>query len=111
MKAPKVIVLRTAGTNCDKETAFAFEAAGAMAELVHINELARSRKDLGSYHILAIPGGETGGSLMIDGKPVAKGDREFIAFNLKPDSSGTMYYTRTFENLRYNGGAEGFTFT
>ncbi len=26
---PKVIVLRAAGTNCDVETAFAFEHAGA----------------------------------------------------------------------------------
>ena len=39
MKKPRVIVLRTAGTNCDKETAFAFQASGAETELVHINEL------------------------------------------------------------------------
>jgi PKD repeat protein len=61
--------------------------------------------------ILDIPAGDTGGTLQIDGKPVIKGDHQFTAFNLKPDSSGTMYYTRTFENLRYNGGAEGFAFT
>jgi len=71
MKVPKVIVLRTAGTNCDKETAFAFEAAGARAELVHINELARSRKELGSYHILAIPGGFSYGDDIASGKILA----------------------------------------
>ena len=43
---PKTIILRTAGTNCDKETAFAFEAAGASAELVHINLLAGGHRDL-----------------------------------------------------------------
>jgi PKD repeat protein len=77
-----------------------------------VSEISVERFDgFKSTLILAIPGGETVGSLMIDGKPVAKGDREFTVFNLKPGSSGTMYYSRTFENLRYNGGAEGFTFT
>ena len=71
MKTPKVIVLRTAGTNCDRETAFAFETAGAKAELVHINELVRSRKDLSSYHILAIPGGFSYGDDIASGKILA----------------------------------------
>lgn len=39
MARPKVCVLRTAGTNCDKETAFAFEKAGAQAQFVHVNRL------------------------------------------------------------------------
>lgn len=60
--------------------------------------------------ILDIPAGDTGGSLMIDGRPAVKGSRQFIAYNLKPDSSGTMYYYRTFQNLRYDGGAESYEF-
>jgi phosphoribosylformylglycinamidine synthase len=73
MKRPRVrvIILRTAGTNCDKETAFAFEAAGAEAELVHINRLAAGEKRLSDYHILAIPGGFTYGDDIASGKVLA----------------------------------------
>ncbi|MCX5678108.1 MAG: phosphoribosylformylglycinamidine synthase I [Candidatus Omnitrophica bacterium] len=67
----RVIVLRTAGTNCDKETAFAFEEAGAESELVHINELTRKEKSLDSYHIMAIPGGFTYGDDIASGKILA----------------------------------------
>ena len=66
-----VIVLRTAGTNCDKETAFAFESVGAATELVHINEVVRREKRLGSYQILAIPGGFTYGDDIASGKILA----------------------------------------
>ena len=39
MSKVRVLVLRVAGTNCDMETAYAFERAGAKAEQVHINRL------------------------------------------------------------------------
>ncbi len=71
MKRPKAIILRTAGTNCDKETAFAFEAAGANVELVHVNELARGEKKFDSYHILAVPGGFSYGDDIASGKILA----------------------------------------
>lgn len=71
MTNPKVIVLRTAGTNCDKETAFAFEAAGAKTEFVHINELTAHRRELNNYHILALPGGFTYGDDIASGKILA----------------------------------------
>lgn len=61
MRNPKVCVLRSAGTNCDKETAFAFSKAGAVAELVHINQLVSGRQNLSAYQILALPGGFTYG--------------------------------------------------
>lgn len=64
----KVIVLRTAGTNCDKETAFSFEEAGAEAELVHINQLTGGEKRLSDYQILAIPGGFSYGDDISSGK-------------------------------------------
>ena len=35
----KVLVLRAAGTNCDRETAHAFERVGAETETRHVNEL------------------------------------------------------------------------
>jgi len=57
MSKVKVIILRTAGTNCDYETDYAFRIAGAETELVHINQLIRREKSLSEYSILAIPGG------------------------------------------------------
>ena len=81
MKKVKVIILRTAGTNCDQETAFAFELAGASAELVHINELARRAKALDSYQILAIPGGFTYGDDIGSGKILANE----LKFNIEED--------------------------
>jgi len=54
---PKVIILRTAGTNCDYETEYAFKLAGARAERVHINRLIEGSVRLDDYDILAIPGG------------------------------------------------------
>lgn len=71
MKNVKVIILRTAGTNCDKETAFAFKMAGASPELVHINQLTRDGKRLSDYHILAIPGGFSYGDDIASGKILA----------------------------------------
>lgn len=71
MPKPRTIVLRTAGTNCDKETAFAFETAGAKPELVHVNEIARREKNLDEYQILAIPGGFTYGDDLASGKILA----------------------------------------
>jgi len=60
-KNVSVIVLRSAGTNCDLETAFAFTSVGAKVDSVHINQLVRQEKKLSDYHILAIPGGFTYG--------------------------------------------------
>ncbi len=71
MKKIKTIILRTAGTNCDKETAFAFEKAGSKADLVHINRLIENKEILSKYHILAIPGGFTYGDDVASGKVLA----------------------------------------
>ncbi|MDD5044972.1 MAG: phosphoribosylformylglycinamidine synthase I [Candidatus Omnitrophica bacterium] len=68
---PKVLILRTAGTNCDKETAFAFEASGADVELLHINALTADKKRLSDFQILAIPGGFSYGDDIAAGKILA----------------------------------------
>jgi len=39
MSKPNVLVLTGYGINCDEETGFAFEKAGANAELVHVIDL------------------------------------------------------------------------
>jgi len=67
----RVIVLRTAGTNCDAETAFAFASCGAEADLVHINRLFNGEVSLLDYHILAVPGGFTYGDDIISGRILA----------------------------------------
>ena len=64
-------MLRTAGTNCDRETAFAFEQAGAEAELVHINRFIQRVKALDEYQILALPGGFSYGDDISAGKVLA----------------------------------------
>jgi phosphoribosylformylglycinamidine synthase len=51
------LILRAPGTNCDQETAFAFEQAGGAAEVLHLNRLLENPRLAASFQILAIPGG------------------------------------------------------
>ena len=71
MKKVKTVVLRTAGTNCDMETAHAFREAGSEVELLHINALVKQRAILADAGILAIPGGFTYGDDIASGKILA----------------------------------------
>ena len=71
MKKPRVLVLLAAGINCDRETAFAFEQAGAVAERVHINDLVLGLKTLREYQILVLPGGFSFGDDIASGKVLA----------------------------------------
>ncbi|HID76246.1 MAG TPA: phosphoribosylformylglycinamidine synthase I [Planctomycetaceae bacterium] len=71
MATPRVLVLRAPGTNCDVETAFAFQLAGARAELVHINRLLENPSLLLRYQILCIPGGFSYGDDVAAGKILA----------------------------------------
>jgi len=57
MTAPRVCVLRAPGTNCDLETAYAFETSGATAESVHLHRLLDQPGLLHAYQILCVPGG------------------------------------------------------
>ncbi len=57
MKEVKVLVLTGYGLNCDNETAYAFELAGAVATRVHINSLIDGSVELDEYHILVFGGG------------------------------------------------------
>ena len=67
----RVIVLRTAGTNCDGETAYAFQECGAGVDRVHINRLVSRQVSLRDYHILAVPGGFTYGDDIMSGRILA----------------------------------------
>lgn len=57
MSAPRVCVLRAPGTNCDVETATAFELAGATAERIHLFRLLENPAQLSDFQILCVPGG------------------------------------------------------
>jgi phosphoribosylformylglycinamidine synthase len=71
MATPRALVLRAPGANCDIETQFAFEKAGAVAERLHINRLREQPRLLQSYQILVIPGGFTYGDDVAAGKILA----------------------------------------
>ena len=71
MTTPRVLILRAPGANCDGETQFAFETAGAVAERIHINRLREQPALLQRYQILVIPGGFTYGDDVAAGKILA----------------------------------------
>ncbi len=57
MKAVQVLVLTGYGLNCDHETAYAFELAGAAAHRVHINAVIEGAVKLSQFQILVFGGG------------------------------------------------------
>lgn len=67
----KAIVLRAAGINCDMETEYALELAGAKAERVHINRLIEDKSILDEYQIIVFPGGFSYGDDVAAGKILA----------------------------------------
>ncbi|MDA8744460.1 phosphoribosylformylglycinamidine synthase subunit PurQ [Rubripirellula amarantea] len=77
--APRVLVLRAPGTNCDEETAFAFEKAGAIAERVHVNRLIENPALKDRYQILCFPGGFSYGDDIAAGRILATRLREHLA--------------------------------
>jgi phosphoribosylformylglycinamidine synthase len=54
---PRVLILRAPGTNCDRETAFAFEQAGGRPEIHHLCRILENSKFLRGFQVLVIPGG------------------------------------------------------
>ncbi|MFP4143696.1 MAG: phosphoribosylformylglycinamidine synthase I [Phycisphaeraceae bacterium] len=54
---PTTLILRTAGTNCDRELAYAFELAGAKAETLHLHKLIDDPARIEAFDLIGIPGG------------------------------------------------------
>jgi phosphoribosylformylglycinamidine synthase I len=71
MSKVRTLILRAPGTNCDVETAFAFQQAGAVTSLVHVNQLIHRQEQLSDYQIMVIPGGFTYGDDIAAGKVLA----------------------------------------
>lgn len=70
-KRVNVLVVRTAGTNCNEETAFAFEHFGAKVAQVHIKALVEGSVRLSDFHIMALPGGFSYGDDIASGRILA----------------------------------------
>ena len=83
VKRPEVVVLKSAGTNCDEETKIAFELAGAHTEIIHMEELYRKKKNLEKYHIIVFPGGFSYGDDIAAGKVWAIEIKHFFIEKLR----------------------------
>ncbi|MCL2154630.1 MAG: phosphoribosylformylglycinamidine synthase I [Leptospirales bacterium] len=71
MAKPETLLLTGFGINCEEETAFAFETAGALVKIIHINDLIENKKILDQYKILVFPGGFSYGDDTGSGKAFA----------------------------------------
>jgi phosphoribosylformylglycinamidine synthase len=71
MATPSALILRAPGANCDEETQFAFDLAGASCERVHVNRLREQPALLNRFQILVVPGGFTYGDDVAAGKILA----------------------------------------
>ncbi len=80
---PRVLILRAPGTNCDLETAYAFELAGAEAERLHINRVLENPSVLERFQILCFPGGFSFGDDVAAGKILANLLRHHLTEQLR----------------------------
>jgi len=112
VKTPKVVVLRTAGTNCDVETAYGFKLAGGEPHLVHINEFLGGHKILPEYDIMAIPGGFSYGDDIAAGKILANEIKYLLADEVKKfadDGKPIIGICNGFQVLVKTGLLPGFS--
>jgi phosphoribosylformylglycinamidine synthase I len=65
---PKALILKAPGTNCDRETAHAFQCAGGQAETLTVGRLLESPRLLSEFQILCIPGGFSYGDDLASGR-------------------------------------------
>lgn len=72
MEKPRALVLTGQGINCDEETRWALEAAGAEARRVHLNDFVDGHAKLSDYQMLAFPGGFSYGDDIGAGQVLAK---------------------------------------
>jgi phosphoribosylformylglycinamidine synthase len=79
---PQVLILRAPGTNCDLETAYAFELAGARATCVHVNRVLEDPTLLDDQQILCIPGGFSYGDDLGAGRILAQRIRSALGDSL-----------------------------
>jgi phosphoribosylformylglycinamidine synthase subunit PurQ / glutaminase len=65
---PRILILRAPGTNCDAETAFAFQRAGGNPEILHVRRVLESPQVLSDFQVLCVPGGFSYGDDIASGR-------------------------------------------
>jgi phosphoribosylformylglycinamidine synthase subunit PurQ / glutaminase len=83
MPIPCALILRAPGANCDEETQFAFDRAGAHTERLHVKQLRDRPGLLDQFQILVIPGGFTYGDDVGAGKILANQLTHFLGEELQ----------------------------
>ncbi len=78
MSQPKVLIFSGYGLNCEEETKYAFTQAGAIGDIVHINDLIAGQVSLKDYQILAFPGGFSYGDDLGSGNAYAQKIRNHL---------------------------------
>ncbi|MCC7018338.1 MAG: phosphoribosylformylglycinamidine synthase I [Ardenticatenales bacterium] len=69
--SPRICILKADGTNCEVETATAFDLVGARPEIVPMNRLRSGERRLADYDVLVAPGGFSYGDDVAAGKVMA----------------------------------------
>jgi len=80
---PITLVIRTAGTNCDREMVRAFELAGSDVAVVHLDRLIADPSPLESCDIVGFPGGFSYGDDIASGRVFAVKVRERLFPSLR----------------------------
>ncbi|MCA9236721.1 MAG: phosphoribosylformylglycinamidine synthase I [Planctomycetales bacterium] len=83
MSQPRVLILRAPGTNCDQETAYAFEQAGGAPTEVHLNRWLEAPALAEEYQILCLPGGFSYGDDVAAGRIYGNQLRHHLAEQLQ----------------------------
>ncbi len=71
MATPRILILRAPGTNCDVETAHAFEMAGGEAVSIHVQQLIDRPILADNFQVLCFPGGFSYGDDIAAGRVLA----------------------------------------
>jgi phosphoribosylformylglycinamidine synthase subunit PurQ / glutaminase len=74
--APKALVIRTAGTNCDLELERAFAMAGACVEKRHLHHLCDHPDEIDGFDLIGFPGGFSYGDDIASGRIFAMRTRQ-----------------------------------
>ncbi|MBI1337969.1 MAG: phosphoribosylformylglycinamidine synthase [Phycisphaera sp.] len=68
---PTALILRSAGTNCDRELAHAFELAGAATQALHVHKLIADPGLIEQFDLIGFPGGFSYGDDIAAGRILA----------------------------------------
>jgi phosphoribosylformylglycinamidine synthase I len=68
---PSALIIRTAGTNCDRELAHAFELAGSETQTLHLSQLIENPEQIADFDLVGFPGGFSYGDDIAAGRILA----------------------------------------